>query len=367
MNVRIPCLALALLALGGCRRVDDAGPMGQAFEGGVIHQASLGDPPVATTAERLAELENTRGLYRDPAAPAATPEPEPTPAATPEPTPEPLADLASDDDDSGAARLAAGDDDSAAGGDDDSAVHAPDGLAEATELEPDAALAAAAAQDPEVAAAIAEAEAAADAAVAAALAEQDAAEALSGHPSADPGTHPAAGTEPIAAVAPAVADAPAADPAAQPAGAGSADPVHAAPPIADPSPPAPSAQAAAAPTVDAPISDLAALEALASLTPDPLAVPVASPGQRCEPTVPALLTTPIAQLELVRTWLEDERLRAEVQAPDGSLFTVAQGDRVGADGGRVVEMNRRELVVGEIGFSLDGRAAIFTRVLRLPN
>ena len=45
---------------------------------------------------------------------------------------------------------------------------------------------------------------------------------------------------------------------------------------------------------------------------------------------------------------------------------MVQGDRVGVDGGKVVEVGRREVVVGEIGFSLEGRAAIFTRVLRLP-
>ncbi len=369
MSARVLCLALVVLALTGCRRVDDAGPMAEPFEGGVVHQASLADQPLATSPDRLKTLESTRGLFRgaEPeATPAPTPAPTPEPTSEPTPEPTPEATAVADDDDSaagqGAVTVAQGDDDDsaagttaagadAAGTSDEAGVEGAEAVvaegAEATEQGSetgaeatagdaegsDAASAteALAAADPEVAAAIAAAEAAAAAAV-------EAAEAGEGTLSPE---HQAILDREVAA---------AVDRSFE--GIGDGIPGE--------------GGAVDAATAEAPPSDADALEALASLTPDPLSAAAAEAAEKCEPTVPSLLTTPISQLKLVRTWVVEERLRAEVLAPDGAVFEVAPGDRVGADGGKVVELNRRELVVGEIGFSLDGRAAIFTRVLRLP-
>jgi hypothetical protein len=109
---------------------------------------------------------------------------------------------------------------------------------------------------------------------------------------------------------------------------------------------------AAAPPAPAPSFDDGTVRAGVSLAP-------------CAPPEPGLLTVPVSQLVMLRSWVEGSELRAELRAPGGELATVVRGDRVGPEGGRVVMVGRDSVLVGEIGFDLSGNPIIVQRTVRL--
>ena len=86
--------------------------------------------------------------------------------------------------------------------------------------------------------------------------------------------------------------------------------------------------------------------------------------QDCIPAGSGLLGLSLGQLSMVRAWLDGTLLRAELRGPDGRLYTVVRGDRVGADGGRVLQVSSAQVVVGEIGFGLDGNPFIVQEAIR---
>ena len=116
-----------------------------------------------------------------------------------------------------------------------------------------------------------------------------------------------------------------------------------------------------------PPSDQAALDALGSLARRaPTSVSAASsPPPPCAPSDSGLLAVSLGQLSMVRAWLDGTTLRAELRSPDGRLYTVVRGDRVGGDGGRVLQVTSSQVVVGEIGFGLDGTPFIVQEAIRV--
>jgi len=95
---------------------------------------------------------------------------------------------------------------------------------------------------------------------------------------------------------------------------------------------------------------------------------VATLGGASSPCIPAqsgLLSIPVSQLSMVRAWLDGTLLRAELRGPGGRLYTVVRGDRVGSEGGRVLQLSSTEVVVGEIGFGLDGSPFIVQEAIRV--
>jgi hypothetical protein len=112
-----------------------------------------------------------------------------------------------------------------------------------------------------------------------------------------------------------------------------------------------------------PVSDQEALDVLASL---PRLAPAGRPpaAAPCAPGQAGLLGIPLSQLSMVRAWLDGTLLRAELRGPGGRLYTVVRGDRVGSDGGRVLQVSSSELLIGEIGFGLDGSPFIVQEAIR---
>ncbi len=114
---------------------------------------------------------------------------------------------------------------------------------------------------------------------------------------------------------------------------------------------------------EAPSSDESALAALDSL-PRRSRTGSLMETEPCLPGAAGLLAVPLGQLSMVRAWLDGTLLRAELRGPDGRLYTVVRGDRVGSDGGRVLQVSSTQIVVGEIGFGLDGSPFIVQEAIR---
>lgn len=114
---------------------------------------------------------------------------------------------------------------------------------------------------------------------------------------------------------------------------------------------------------EAPSSDASALAVLDAL-PRRSSRTAAENPQDCIPAGSGLLSLSLGQLSMVRAWLDGTLLRAELRGPDGRLYTVVRGDRVGADGGRVLQVSSTQVVVGEIGFGLDGSPFIVQEAIR---
>jgi len=134
------------------------------------------------------------------------------------------------------------------------------------------------------------------------------------------------------------------------------------------------ADAALAELVRGPSTDQGGLEAIAALAhraavEENPAAPETDSGLAsklpCLPSGPSLLTTAARDFTMVRAWVEGGELRGELRDPEGRLYPVVQGDRVGPDGGRVVRITRNEIVVGAIGFDLEGSPVIVQEVRRL--
>ncbi|HCP44655.1 MAG TPA: hypothetical protein DIU15_01265 [Deltaproteobacteria bacterium] len=126
--------------------------------------------------------------------------------------------------------------------------------------------------------------------------------------------------------------------------------------------------------LEAPSTDQVGLDALASLPPRVDSSAMSQDSEKaangtetlpCLPVGPSLLTTAVRDLSMVRAWVEGGELRGELRDGEGRLYPVVQGDRVGADGGRVVRITRNEIVIGAIGFDLEGRPVIVQEVRRL--
>jgi len=114
---------------------------------------------------------------------------------------------------------------------------------------------------------------------------------------------------------------------------------------------------------EVPSSDQAALAALDSL-PRRSSIESLTQTPPCLSGAEGLLAVPLGQLSMVRAWLDGTLLRAELRGPDGRLYTVVRGDRVGSDGGRVLQVSSTQVVVGEIGFGLDGSPFIVQEAIR---
>jgi|GEM_PF-3645861 len=310
--IRPRFLLPALLLLVGCHKMDDAGNADVQFTDGLIHQVQLSDQPIPTSDARIAAL----GRTQVEPAPAAPPAPEATPELVAEPPAEEPAVAVVDE----------------PAADEPTGDEAP---ADSPEGREDAALA-------DQVAAEAAAQEAAQAAVLA--------------------NSPLAGPTPIPTPEPAGDDdddSAAEELTAEALVAAAVEAVNAAEATAE-------ATAIALP--EAPDSDLDALVALASATVDEDAGAAIARGSldlaQCEPAEPVQLRESVRDMALIRTWPVDGRMRAEVQVGD-AVLTVVQGDRLGPDGGRVVRISRDEILVGEIGFDLNGEAGIFTRAVRL--
>jgi hypothetical protein len=114
---------------------------------------------------------------------------------------------------------------------------------------------------------------------------------------------------------------------------------------------------------EAPSSDESVLAALDAL-PRRSRVESLVNAQPCLPGPAGLLAVSLGQLSMVRAWLDGTLLRAELRGPDGRLYTVVRGDRVGSDGGRVLQVSSTQVLVGEIGFGLDGSPFIIQEAIR---
>ncbi|MBJ96081.1 MAG: hypothetical protein CMP23_16575 [Rickettsiales bacterium] len=115
---------------------------------------------------------------------------------------------------------------------------------------------------------------------------------------------------------------------------------------------------------ESPSSDELALAALDTLRRSPAASGASQPQPLWKAPDMGLLAVPLGQLSMVRAWLDGTLLRAELRGPDGKLYTVVRGDRVGSDGGRVLQVSSSQVVVGEIGFGLDGQPFIVQEAIR---
>ncbi len=85
----------------------------------------------------------------------------------------------------------------------------------------------------------------------------------------------------------------------------------------------------------------------------------------CEAPPPTVDTIPFSDLTLVRLWREGALGRAEVKGPDGRLHLLVRGDRIGAEGGRVLAIQERSIVVGTIGFGMDDRPILVQEAMHL--
>jgi len=150
----------------------------------------------------------------------------------------------------------------------------------------------------------------------------------------------------------------------------SAEPVPASTPESDESFASPLEIAADSGSIDisallpsGPVSDQFALDALEALPRRSVAT-LRGAAKPCIQAESGLLSIPLGQLSMVRAWLDGTLLRAELRGPAGRLYTVVRGDRVGSDGGRVLQLSSTEVVVGEIGFGLDGSPFIVQEAIR---
>jgi hypothetical protein len=285
-------VALALLVVAGCHRVEEPGGLLEPVEDGVVAQATFDDSPIEVSDARRAELDRRHGVREEP-----EPTPEPTPETTPEPTPEPTPAVEILEPIPAEPVVVADDD--------DSAEPAGEPVAEpVVELEPVV------------------------------------------EPEPTPEATPAPTTEELLPPGPASdADAVAA--------LDRIERVEAPPapePIIEPEPepePEPQPEPEPEPVVEpAPAEEILA------------------PTLRCEGESP-LLTTFIRDLELLRSWPEAGKMKAELRDRGGVVYTVQVGDRIGPEGGKVVRIERSEVIVGEIGFSLSGDPDILVKEIRL--
>ena len=170
-------------------------------------------------------------------------------------------------------------------------------------------------------------------------------------PPGDPEATPISDAEATLAAEPAVEATPA-DPAAEPASVGGAEPERG----LDVLPTAPSSDAGA----------LAALDR-AALRPAPPAPDytelAAASSAPCSPT--GFDATPLSGLKLVQTWVDGTASRALLEGPKGETRTVTQGAVVGPDGARVASIRAGEVVFAEIQFGMKGEAVLVQQRLRV--
>jgi|GEM_PF-2230360 len=305
------------LGLAACVPVEADGGLTEPYQAGLVQQAQLDGPPVAgAEAARQAEAAQAAAAQAAAAAAEARAAEESRAAAAAELMKEEEAEIARAE---AAAAAAGAEVEEVATTDDPEAEAAPEATGE---------LATASPEDPT------SAPAGELAGSGAPPAEDEVIVVPPGDPEATPLDTAAAPVEP-----------PAADPAAEPATVGGAEPERGLEVL----PPAPTTDAGA----------LAALDR-AALRPSPpapdYATLAAASSEPCSPS--GFDATPLGQLKLIQTWVAGTASRALLENPAGETRTVTQGAVVGPNGARVASIGAGDVVFAEIQFGMDGEAVL---------